>query len=78
MPPRGSAALVGAGLRNALGHDVVVPLPLATIRRPDIPLKGKPETGGAAGAETLQVPGLGHQVSGSGIQVQIQVPGLFP
>ena len=40
---------VGAGLRHALGHDVVVPLPLATIRRPDkdrdTPLKGKPETG---------------------------------
>ena len=53
MPPRGSAALVGAGLRHALGHDVVVPLPLATIRRPVggrwrnevTPLKGKPETG---------------------------------
>jgi hypothetical protein len=25
---------VGAGLRHALGHDVVAPLPLATIRRP--------------------------------------------
>ncbi len=25
-----------------------------------------------------QVPGLGHRVSGSGVQVQVQVPGLTP
>ena len=40
-------------------------------------LKGRPETGWLAGVHS-QVPGLGHRVSGSGIQVQVQVPGLNP
>jgi hypothetical protein len=38
------------------------------------PLKGKPETGMyAAGMIHFQVPGLGRQVSGSGILLQVQV-----
>jgi len=71
MPPRGSAALVGAGLRQALGHDVVVPLPLghhsAARRDEGATLKGKPETGGLAGVMKT----FGSQVSAIGSLVQV-------
>ena len=42
-------------------------------------LKGRPETGILpAGMIHSQVSGLGHQVSGSGVQHQVQVQGPHP
>ena len=47
---------------------------LLPATRNDSPLKGKPETG-ILPTDMIhsQVPGLGRQVSGSGIQQQVQV-----
>ena len=52
---------------------------LLPATRNDSPLKGKPETGMLpAGMIHSQVPGLGHQVPGSGIQHQVQVQDPHP
>ena len=52
---------------------------LLPATRNDSPLKGKPETGMLpAGMINSQVPGLGPQVSGSGIQHQVQVQDPYP
>ena len=40
-------------------------------------LKGRPETGWDASGIHFQVTGLGRRVSGSGVQVRVQVPDLI-
>jgi hypothetical protein len=46
----------------------------------DMAMTAHPLTGGSGWrlGETLQVSGLGRRLSGTGVQVQIQVPGLIP
>ena len=76
-PPRRFLSWVGSGPR----HDIAAAEPLQVAGGSPgwrvagrVALNGKPETGiNAAVMIHSQVPGLGHQVPGSGVQHQVQV-----